>query len=214
VDSLSDSSPNIFLAIDSLADYLMGSIYPVSGVFAQPHLSEYFANKWSGLLNVTWEVGLAQRLHLLAGVNTDKIPSKGYMRPVTESDLDNFMAWEMAFHLEALREEPDEFSRQRMLERSKASYFWVNDEGVIVSLAGTPRETWNTIAIGPVYTPPEYRRCGFASALVATLSQHHVNNGKRCLLITDLANATSNKIYAEVGYEPLCDFTQRKFISL
>jgi predicted GNAT family acetyltransferase len=26
-----------------------------------------------------------------------------------------------------------------------------------------------------------------------------------CFLYTDLANPTSNKIYADIGYEPVCD---------
>jgi hypothetical protein len=39
---------------------------------------------------------------------------------------------------------------------------------------------------------------------VAALSRHALAEGaERCALFTDLANPTSNKIYAEVGYRPL-----------
>jgi hypothetical protein len=40
-----------------------------------------------------------------------------------------------------------------------------------VSLAGFTGPTPNGIRIGPVYTPPAHRRRGYASALVAALSQ-------------------------------------------
>ena len=60
--------------------------------------------------------------------------------------------------------------------------------------------------IGPVYTPPEARNRGYASALVATISQAELDAGRRfCFLFTDLANPTANHIYQAIGYEPVRD---------
>ena len=62
------------------------------------------------------------------------------------------------------------------------------------------------IRIGPVYTPPEHRRRGYATTLVADLSAWLLEQGHRaCFLYTDLANPTSNRIYVEIGYERVCD---------
>ena len=62
------------------------------------------------------------------------------------------------------------------------------------------------IRIGPVYTPPEHRRRGYATTLVADLSAWLLERGHRaCFLYTDLANPTSNRIYVEIGYERVCD---------
>jgi predicted GNAT family acetyltransferase len=73
-------------------------------------------------------------------------------------------------------------------------------------MAGNPRKTKNTISIGPVYTPPEFRKKGYASALVARLSQKNLDAGyQKCVLLTDLKNPTSNKIYQEIGYKSVCD---------
>ena len=63
------------------------------------------------------------------------------------------------------------------------------------------RRTPNGIRIGPVYTPPELRGRGYASALVAKLSSSLLAGGRRfCFLHTDLANPASNKIYERLGY--------------
>ncbi|MFN6462352.1 MAG: GNAT family N-acetyltransferase [Nostoc sp. DedVER02] len=50
------------------------------------------------------------------------------------------------------------------------------------------------------YTPPEYRRKGYATACVAALSQKQLDQGCRhCFLIADLANLTANHIYQAIG---------------
>jgi predicted GNAT family acetyltransferase len=51
-----------------------------------------------------------------------------------------------------------------------------------------------------VYTPPACRGRGYASALVAELSQRVLGRGERVILYTDLDNPTSNAIYQRIGY--------------
>ena len=63
--------------------------------------------------------------------------------------------------------------------------------------------------IGPVYTPPPLRRRGYAGSAVAAVSRRALADGAaRCMLFTDLANPTSNKIYAEVGYRRCGDWEE------
>ena len=58
--------------------------------------------------------------------------------------------------------------------------------------------------INLVYTPPEYRRKGYATACVAALSQMLLDRGYQYyFLSTDLANPISNHIYQAIGYQPL-----------
>jgi predicted GNAT family acetyltransferase len=48
--------------------------------------------------------------------------------------------------------------------------------------------------------------------LVAKLSQHLLDQGRTfCTLFTDLANPTSNRIYQNIGYRPVCDYTVYRF---
>jgi predicted GNAT family acetyltransferase len=66
--------------------------------------------------------------------------------------------------------------------------------------------------IGPVYTPPEHRRQGYASAATSAVSQHLLDGGRRfCFLYTDLANPTSNHIYQEIGFQSVCDVEVYRF---
>ena len=68
------------------------------------------------------------------------------------------------------------------------------------------------IRIGAVYTPPEQRRRGYASAVTAAASQAQLDQGRRwCFLFTDLANPTSNRIYQAIGFRPIRDIIQIRF---
>ena len=68
------------------------------------------------------------------------------------------------------------------------------------------RTPWSS-SVAYVYTPPPLRRRGYASAVVAELSQRELDAGQSwCSLFTDAANPTSNHIYTELGYQPRCDF--------
>ena len=77
-----------------------------------------------------------------------------------------------------------------------------------VSTVVSSRGTKNTGTIGAVYTPPEYRNNGYATAQTAVVTQKILNSGKkRAVLYTDLDNATSNSIYQQIGYKPISDST-------
>jgi predicted GNAT family acetyltransferase len=97
---------------------------------------------------------------------------------------------------------------------SDVSGLYVWDDNRIVSYAGFGGPTPHGIRIGPVYTPPEYRQHGYASACVAGMSQLILKAGRQfCFLFTDLRNPTSNHIYQVIGYQPVCDFTEYVFAS-
>jgi predicted GNAT family acetyltransferase len=79
-------------------------------------------------------------------------------------------------------------------------------------MAAVSRPTPNGISVSLVYTPPEKRGNGYASACVAALSQRQLDAGKRfCTLFTDLSNSTSNALYQRVGYRPLAEFVEIRF---
>jgi predicted GNAT family acetyltransferase len=61
------------------------------------------------------------------------------------------------------------------------------------------------VRIGPVYTPPEHRGHGYASALVGEVAQRALDAGHRVCLYTDRDNPVSNRVYAAIGFEPVLD---------
>jgi predicted GNAT family acetyltransferase len=83
-----------------------------------------------------------------------------------------------------------------------------------VCFVGVTQPVSGVVRIGPVYTPPECRRQGYAGTAVAAASRRALAAGAdRCVLFTDLANPTSNKIYAEVGYERFGDWEEHEFMA-
>jgi predicted GNAT family acetyltransferase len=71
-----------------------------------------------------------------------------------------------------------------------------------------------TVRVGPVYTPPENRRRGYATSAVAAASRRALAAGARqCILFTDLANPTSNQIYSTVGFWRFADWEEYAFLS-
>jgi predicted GNAT family acetyltransferase len=123
--------------------------------------------------------------------------------------------WLKAFKDEALPGGPDQ-DWERMADRNIAGhgrqiFFWV-DDGRPVSLTGVGGLTPHGVRVGPVYTPPELRGRGYASNLVAGVSQLQLDAGRDFVfLFTDLANPTANKIYQAIGYEPVNDVDEHDF---
>ena len=89
-------------------------------------------------------------------------------------------------------------------------FLWVDEKPVSMALISPP--TGDSQMVGGVYTPPALRGKGYATSCVAKLSQRVLDSGvPSCRLFTDLANPTSNKIYARIGYHPVADFEHYLF---
>jgi predicted GNAT family acetyltransferase len=134
------------------------------------------------------------------------------MRPADGADRALVLEWVEAFTTEVLHEsvsadsERHERSVDARLAGGDAGFALWEAGGRPVSLVGFGGPTPNGIRIGPVYTPPEHRGHGYASALTARVSAHQLARGRRfCFLYTDLGNPTSNAIYLRIGYERVCD---------
>lgn len=91
-------------------------------------------------------------------------------------------------------------------------FVWHDPESQPVSIAGYKGQTLNSVRIGPVYTLPDHRGRGYGSAVTAIATQALLDEGRRFVcLYTDLANPTSNHIYAEIGYEPVATSVVLRF---
>ncbi len=85
-------------------------------------------------------------------------------------------------------------------------------DGCPICLVGCTGRTPTGIRIGPVFTPPELRSRGYATALVAEFSRMLLDTGRRfCFLYTDMSNATSNAIYRRIGYRLHCRSAMIRF---
>jgi RimJ/RimL family protein N-acetyltransferase len=130
----------------------------------------------------------------------------GSARTVTTADADLFTAWVVAFSQEATPHDPAPKAEELGKAASSGRYMFWTAEDAPVSLAGVVRRTRNGIAIASVYTPPDLRGRGYAGAVTAALVDRARAEGKQfACLYTDLRNPFSNRCYARVGFEPVCD---------
>jgi len=142
----------------------------------------------------------------------------GRPREPTDADRALLRAWMIEFLVEAV---PDPQHQLDQLDRSLETRFssadggfWIWEDIVPVSLAGYGGRTPTGIRVGPVYTPPGFRRRGYATALVAELSRWLLERGHRSVfLFTDLSNPTSNRIYLDVGYQQVAESAVFRFRS-
>ncbi len=179
---------------------------PMAGALGPEGDGLAVANSLAVLTNGTVVVRMRQRVYELLAVNEVPVAS-GVMRRTTMSDLDLVANWCAQFVREAgLPFHKDVRDWANAAITSGTAFVWV-DGNAVESLACLSRETPNSRSIGPVYTPPNARRKGYATSLVAELSLQVLASGKRCaVLFTDANNPTSNHIYESIGYRFVCNY--------
>ncbi|GEM45808.1 GNAT family N-acetyltransferase [Deinococcus cellulosilyticus] len=166
-------------------------------------VTKAFVEEWTRLSGKAAHLEMHERIYDLTTVNMPQgIP--GRMRKTTPADAPTLAVWAKAFVKEAVHETLSDEEAQQVAVRDNL-YVW-EVEGQMVSLAAASGKTPNGIRVNFVYTPPEFRGNRYASANVATLSQHLLESGNQfCALFTDLSNPTSNAIYQRIGYRPVID---------
>lgn len=200
-------------ALAVLAGHLRVDGPPIPGVNGALPEAQVFADAWAAGGSVRRHVHMQMRLHQLEGLQA--VPAApGGARPAVPEDHDIVLRWWREFAREAGLT-GDERSAESIVAARLATpnslLLW-EDGGEPVSMAGASWSSPGVARVGPVYTPPGRRRAGYATSLVASLTERLLAAGAhRCLLYTDLANPTSNSIYARVGYQGLLDAVQIDF---
>jgi len=192
----------------TLIDYLQENLIDIPGVIGPVDIAQDFAEAWERMMHQSCRIQMHQKVYELRAVNMPSMPL-GHFRLADSEDIPQIAAWIQAFEAEALGEIHDlDLARAGRLVDRGYMFVW-NKAGEIVSMGMKTRPISHSISVGEVYTPPEHRRKGYATALVAQLSQHLLDLGYQFVnLFTDQANPTSNSIYQKIGYVPVCDFSQ------
>jgi GNAT superfamily N-acetyltransferase len=171
-----------------------------------------FAELWSARFGKPFAEGRGTRLHRL-GTIAD-LTAEGRPRPAAAADAELCVDWVAAFEREvSLPEFPDRAARVVWAtDEAAAGRLWLWEHGGrATSMVAYHAPLFGVSRVGPVYTPPDLRGRGYAGALTSTVSRQILDDGGIACLYTDLANPTSNKIYAAIGYEPLADFVDYTF---
>ncbi len=198
-------------ALGLIAEALLSGGWPAPGVMAHQAVAEAFAAIWRDRTGAGYRIGMRQRIYELRQVVPPDYPP-GEFRPAAEEDVELARQWGRGFYKDCFGDEHYERTMATAEEKVKNGTLFLWVDGVPRSMAGRTRPTPHGEAIGFVYTPPDQRRKGYASAVVARLSQRILDEGKLfCTLYTDLSNPTSNSIYQKVGYRPIADVVDIDF---
>jgi uncharacterized protein len=183
---------------------------PLTAVFGPTEVASIFAAAWPG---ARLELALSMRGYELTQLSAPRLVP-GALRLASNADAPLLTAWVTAFIAETgghpgdpAQVVPDGVREQRLFVWETA---WeASTQAPPVAMAAWTGRTPTSARVSLVYTPPELRGRGYASACVAAVSQRLLDEGlERCFLFTDLANPTSNAIYQRLGYRPVADFAE------
>ena len=152
------------------------------------------------------ELIMDQKIYRLDNLKMPEIEYK--MRQANPKDMALVTDWFYQFMLDAFvmnNPKKDQISKMAETRIENEEVFLLVKDGNPVSMACSNRPTLNGITLNGVFTPIEHRGNGFASQIVALLTEKLLTQYKFCSLYTDLNNPTSNKIYTSIGYKSVCD---------
>lgn len=169
---------------------------------------EAFAARWCELTARRSRVAMRMGVYELPVAPRVPWPVAGHERLATAMDGGLVDAWLQAFRRET-GVGPITGGASRLAIEDGRVRLWCDPEPVAMATASVP--AGGVTRITYVYTPPEHRGRGYASAVTAAISAAQRASGLRCVLYTDLANPTSNGIYAAIGYRRLGETVELAF---
>jgi GNAT superfamily N-acetyltransferase len=205
-------------AIGALIELVAADAGAIPGVTGNRPTVDWFIDRWVDRFGVTPILAMSQGVFSLEAVNCfPRVEGRAQRANATSRSL--ALEWVESFSVEALPEPHRGASRlERALDLrlgpdlDSGLWLWMVHERP-VAMAGYGGETPNGVRVGPVYTPPDLRGRGYATALVASLSQWLLTARGRtfCFLYTDLSNPTSNEIYRRIGYRQVAESAEYRF---
>lgn len=196
-DSISDKAKN------ELAEYFYNRFKDKRKLkfVAKPIIAEILSNTFATKKNIAKSV-----VNMQSFENRKVIPPKNQnvvIEKPTEKDVNGIAICLCNFDKECFGEEnksPADYIDIASKLLNNQYCFIVKDEDSVVTMAHGTRETEKYVAVSRVYTLPAYRKKGYASAIVAHISDLILQNGKTPTLYTDMSNPSSNTAYKNVGY--------------
>lgn len=175
-----------------------------SGVVGPEQTALSFAHRATEL-GIRFSDPMPQRIHSLA--DKPRYPdASGHARQSSEADAETVHDWIGAFVREATLHDAPPTPEQSQARAAEGRFMlWIVD-GEPVSMAAIVRRTPTAAAISAVYTPPQLRGRGYAGCITASVAEQIFAEGRSLVCIyTDLRNPYSNRCYAKIGFQPVCD---------
>jgi predicted GNAT family acetyltransferase len=199
---------------EELLDVWLDRDPELPGVNALLDTAHAVAAAWARRTGGATRCRTGMAMHSLTAVVDPPRPGSGRLVPALEARRELALRWWSEFVVESRVIDAGPESRAIAVDARIAHrrlWLW-EDRGVVVSMVAVNPAVAGVVRIGPVYTPPEARRRGYASSAVAAVSRQALQTGAHtCMLFTDVSNPTSNKIYADVGYRRFGEWEETEF---
>lgn len=190
--------------IPPLAQALGARAQGITQVLGSDQDATAFARAWTEVTGQGYAVQMRQRLYRLGDLTPPDPMPLGEARVATSADIELVWAIDEAFSAET-----GQRAGARALVEGRVlagrQMLWEVD-GQMVSAATLAGLVSGVARIGQVYTPPEHRNHGYGAAVTVAATRLAFDYGAdSVILFTDLANPTSNALYARLGYQPVED---------
>ena len=183
--------PYLVKSLGSLGDQLRRVYGPIE-------TAEKFADLWSKKNNVAPRIQSRWHVYRASQLNPPRIDAQGHLRLGTSADSEFVTEWGHAYG----KEKPAQLDVADFMNRKLDSgnlYIWENGSPMtLITLSG---RTDHVIRISSVYTPPEYRGHGYASAAVIAISQRMLDVGIRWITLSAEIDDPAERVYQRIGFK-------------
>ncbi|HEY5153668.1 MAG TPA: GNAT family N-acetyltransferase [Acidimicrobiales bacterium] len=211
LDNSASVTPMPVAAVDALIAAMAPEVPDLPGIIGEATTASAFAGRWTEHTGVGAEPLEGQRLYRLASLHPS-LDGGGHLRRATADEIDLLVSWWHGLAADIGESPPGVGGNDVLARRVAQGEIWLWDDGLPVSMARLSAPAAGAVRVGFVYTPPQFRRRGYAGASVAALSARALADGAReCLLYTQLSNPTSNGIYRRIGYEAVSEVLSYRF---
>ncbi|MEL6981343.1 MAG: GNAT family N-acetyltransferase [Actinomycetota bacterium] len=186
-------------ALEPLADAMYASDPQLPAVGGEVAVTARLAGAWTERSGGGAEPADGERLYQLRQLSPPNgVPGSG--RRATAADVATLADWHLRFCRD-VEHDPWPDPEAAMASRVADGMVWVWDDGGPVAMASATSPVAQASRIAQVYTPDDARGRGYGAAVTAVATGDRLAEGvEHCLLVTQLANATSNGIYRRLGY--------------
>jgi predicted GNAT family acetyltransferase len=190
--------------VEQLAETLAKNNFTFPGIVGPSDVTGIFSDKWKSLTGQKSVEYMDQIIYVLKNVVLPP-PVEGEFRFAGTDDMKLVTEWIAAFSKHALpkaeqiSDKNAKLQAEELVKSGRMALWSIKGKPVAqASVSGTE----GVARINRVYTPPENRGKGYASAVVAHLSKLQLEQGKKmCCLYADARNNSANSIYRKIGYE-------------
>jgi predicted GNAT family acetyltransferase len=164
---------------------------------------ERFAEAWTAATGERATTTLALDLYELGTLRHPEPPPAGRARAAGAADIEVAVRFYTAFQEESSLPATDVLFLVRERMGDRRLWLWEDETGVPVSLAARTAAAAGVARIAPVYTPPEHRRHGYATAVTAACTADALaRDVERVVLYTDRTDPSANAMYQRIGFRP------------